>query len=162
YMTENETFDTDFPNINDNDGAQDYRLFGGNALPNSNTVYTESFSARYRMTKNFSQCGAYSFTVGADDGYRLIIDGTTYIDNWTDGGYRTTTAVVYLTSSNHNLQLQYYDGGGGNRFSFIFFARYLDCYSKRVCYDSVFRWKYFSFRRNHWNCDCLQHSCKHT
>lgn len=27
YMTENETFDTDFPNINDNDGAQDYRLF---------------------------------------------------------------------------------------------------------------------------------------
>ncbi|MBL0079909.1 MAG: hypothetical protein IPP53_12625 [Bacteroidetes bacterium] len=62
----------------------------------------------------------YSFTVGADDGYRLIIDGTTYIDNWTDGGYRTTTAVVYLASGNHNLELQYYDGGGGNRLSFAY------------------------------------------
>lgn len=122
YITESETFDTDFPNVNENDGSQDYRLFGADNVTNQsvNYVYTESFSAKYRMTKNFSQCGTYSFTVGADDGYRLIIDGTTYIDNWTDGGYRTTTAVVYLTSGNHNLELQYYDGGGGNRLSFAY------------------------------------------
>ena len=107
YITENEIFNTDFPNVNENDGSQDYRLFGADNVTNQsvNYVYTESFSARYRMTKNFSQCGAYSFTVGADDGYRLIIDGITYIDNWTDGGYRTTTAVVYLASGNHNLEL---------------------------------------------------------
>jgi subtilisin-like proprotein convertase family protein len=122
YITESETFDTDFPNVNENDGSQYYRLFGADNTTNQsvNYVYTESFSARYRMTKNFSQCGAYSFTVGADDGYRLIIDGTTYIDNWTDGGYRTTTAVIYLTSGNHNLELQYYDGSGGNRLSFAY------------------------------------------
>jgi subtilisin-like proprotein convertase family protein len=122
YITESETFDTDFPNVNENDGSQNYRLFGADNVTNQsvNYVYTESFSAKYRMTKNFSQCGAYSFTVGADDGYRLIIDGITYIDNWTDGGYRTTTAVVYLASGNHNLELQYYDGGGGNRLSFAY------------------------------------------
>jgi subtilisin-like proprotein convertase family protein len=72
------------------------------------------------MTKNFSQCGAYSFTVGADEGYRLKIDGVTYIDNWNYGGYRTTTAVVYLTSGNHNLEIEYYEGGGGNRLSFSY------------------------------------------
>jgi subtilisin-like proprotein convertase family protein len=120
-MTENEIFDTDFPNVNENDGTQDYRLFGNDNVTNGvNYVYTEWFSARYRMTKNFSQCGAYSFTVGADDGYRLKIDGVTYIDNWNYGGYRTTTAVVYLTSGNHNLEIEYYEGGGGNRLSFSY------------------------------------------
>lgn len=118
YMTENETFDTDFPNINDNDGAQDYRLFGD--LTNSKTVYTESFSARYRMTKNFTSCGFYSFTVGADDGFRLKIDGNTVIDNWTDGGYRTNTIVAYISSGNHNLEIEYYEGSGGNRLSFSY------------------------------------------
>jgi hypothetical protein len=59
YMVYPEIFDMSFRN-----GAQDwddldYRLFCG-----SGYVNTTSFSARYRMTKNFTSCGFYSFTVG--------------------------------------------------------------------------------------------------
>ncbi len=120
YMTENETFDVDFANINENDGTQDYRLFGKDNVTQQSVgyVYTESFSARYRMRKNFIDCGVYSFTVGGDDGYRFKIDGVTVIDNWADGGYRTSTISAYLTSGNHDLEIEYYENSGDNRLLF--------------------------------------------
>ncbi len=123
YMTESEIFDIQFENITDGpDGSVDYRLFGNDNVTRQAAayVYTETFSARYRMRKNFNQCGLYSFTVGADDGYRLKIDGVTVINNWTDGAYRTSNVSVYLSSGNHDLEIEYYDNTGGNRLSFTY------------------------------------------
>jgi len=81
-------------------------------------IYTETFSARYRLTKNFPT-GTYRFTVGGDDGYRLSVSGVSgwLIDGWVDQAYTTRTATVNL-SGNVDIVLEFYENAGGNRLSF--------------------------------------------
>lgn len=83
------------------------------------SVETETFSARYRLTKNFP-AGTYNFTVGGDDGYRLSIDnGATWlINNWNGHSYMTTTSSAVTLNGNYNLVLEYYEDGGDNRVTF--------------------------------------------
>jgi hypothetical protein len=95
--------------------------FGGdqvNYSTNGCPVYTENFAMRYKLTKSFTDAD-YIFTVGADDGYRLSLDGgTTWaINNWNDHGYTTSTYSVHLNGT-YNMVLEYYENGGGNRVSF--------------------------------------------
>ncbi|HTI92936.1 MAG TPA: T9SS type A sorting domain-containing protein [Puia sp.] len=94
--------------------------FGGNQVnypTNGCSVYTEGFSMRYKLTQSLT--GNYTITVGADDGYRLSLDGgsTWAINNWNDHAY-TTTAITVNLSGATNLILEYYENGGGNRVSF--------------------------------------------
>ncbi|MCC6289518.1 MAG: T9SS type A sorting domain-containing protein [Chitinophagaceae bacterium] len=81
-------------------------------------VQTETYSARYRLTKTFA-AGTYMLTVGGDDGYRLSINGgaTWIIDNWNLHSYTTTATSVSLNGS-YNLVLEYYENTGDNRVSF--------------------------------------------
>ena len=53
-------------------------------------TYSDQFSIRFKMQKNFAP-GNYSFQVGGDDGYRLSFDGgaTFPISKWNDQGYTT-------------------------------------------------------------------------
>lgn len=83
-------------------------------------TYSDQFSVRFKMTKNFP-AGNYSFIVGGDDGYRLSFDGgaTFPLTSWTDHGYATTTSSVYL-NGNTNLVLEYYEQGGSSRVSFSY------------------------------------------
>ena len=95
--------------------------FGGdnvNYNTNGCAVYTETFSARYKLTKTFA-AGNYQFTVGADDGYRLSLDGGTtwVINNWNDQSYTITSYTTSLNGT-YNLVIEYYENGGGNRISF--------------------------------------------
>jgi hypothetical protein len=95
--------------------------FGGsyaNYSVNNCTVYTETFSVRYKLTKTFTN-GTYDITVGGDDGYRLSIDGgaTWLINKWVEQSYSATTVTVQLKGS-YNLVLEYYENGGENRISF--------------------------------------------
>ena len=69
--------------------------------------------------------GMYRITAGADDGYRLryreLPSGTwtTWeINNWADGGYRTTTIVRLFNAADYEFELEYYQGGGGAQVSF--------------------------------------------
>lgn len=99
----------------------DYNCYGFNYNNGSNTgtIYTETMSIRYRMTKDFP-CGAYTFTAGSDDGIRLWVNGVLVIDQWIDRGYTTnSTSPIYLYGPT-SLQLEYYEGGGGNRCSFTY------------------------------------------
>lgn len=95
--------------------------FGGDQV-NYNTagctVYTDTFSVRYRLTKTFAN-GNYLFTVGGDDGYRLSLDGgaTWVINKWNDQSYATNTYSVTLSGS-YNMVLEYYEHFGSNRISF--------------------------------------------
>lgn len=96
--------------------------FGG-----SNTIYatsacgveTETFSARYRLTKTFA-AGTYNFTVGGDDGYRFSIDGgaTWLINSWVLQGYNSTTTTSLSLNGTYNLVLEYYENTGSNRVTF--------------------------------------------
>ncbi len=101
------------PNFDQNFGG-DNVSYPTNGCP----VMTETFSVRYRLTKYFAP-GNYQFVVGADDGYRLSLDGgsTWVINNWTDHSYTTTTYNATL-SGTYNMVLEFYENGGANRISF--------------------------------------------
>ena len=82
------------------------------------SINTNQFSVRYKLKSNLPN-GAYTFTVGGNDGYRLSLDGgSTYvINNWADHPYTTTTYTAIL-AGDYNMVLEYYDNGGANRISF--------------------------------------------
>jgi hypothetical protein len=95
--------------------------FGGdqtNYAINGCPVYTDIFSVRYKLNKTFAD-GDYLFTVGADDGYRLSLDGglTWVINNWGDHGYTTSTYSGHLNGP-VDMVLEFYENQGGNRVSF--------------------------------------------
>ena len=79
-----------------------------------------NFGARYRMNKTFAS-GNYTFTIGADDGVRLSIDGgnTWILQRWGDNSYGTVSVRVPL-AGNYNLVLEYYEKGGDARISFSY------------------------------------------
>ena len=89
-----------------------------NFATNGCTIYTDTFSVRYRLTKTFAAAN-YTLTVGGDDGYRLSLDGgaTWVINNWGDHSYATTSYSIYLSGS-YNMVLEYYENFGDNRISF--------------------------------------------
>lgn len=119
--------------------------FGGNTVTYNTSscgVYTETFSARYRLRKTFSN-GTYQFTVGGDDGYRLSIDGgaSWLIDKWFDQSYAVTNATTTLNGT-YDMVLEYYENGGGNRLSFnvqtnVLLPITLEIFEGRVINDKV-------------------------
>jgi len=95
--------------------------FGGDVVSYGTSdcpITTTQFSVRYRLNTSLTS-GIYKIVVGADDGYRLSLDGgSTYvIDKWVDQGYSTTTYTATL-SGTQNMVLEYYENGGANRVSF--------------------------------------------
>lgn len=101
------------------DIAFDQNFGGSNVLYSTSScaVQTETFSVRYRLTKNFPN-GNYTFTAGADDGFRLSLDGgnTWIIDRFWDQSYNTASASVNLNGI-HNVVFEFYENGGDNRVS---------------------------------------------
>lgn len=97
--------------------------FGGSNTTTSTTgcdFQTETFSVRFKMRKNFS-CGDYTFTIGADDGVRLSIDGgaTWLVNDYSNHGYRTLSSPpTSITDGTYELVIEYYEAGGGNRVTF--------------------------------------------
>lgn len=95
--------------------------FGGNSVnyaTNGCSVYTDTFSVRYKLTQNFAD-GDYDITVGADDGYRFSIDGgaTWVINRWVDQSYASTQTTVHLNGT-YNLVLEFYEHFISNRVTF--------------------------------------------
>lgn len=84
--------------------------------------FDSSFWITYKMQQTFT-AGYYTFTVGADDGYRLSFDGGTNfaadLSDWADHGYQTKTTTYYL-SGTVNLVYEYYERGGDSRVSFTY------------------------------------------
>jgi len=61
----------------------------------------------------------FRFTIGADDGVRLLIDGIERIGQWSEGSYRTKSENIAL-SGFRELQLDYYENGGNAKVSFTY------------------------------------------
>jgi hypothetical protein len=101
------------PNFDESFGG-DNVSYGTSDCP----ITTNQFSVRYRLTTVLTP-GSYTIVVGADDGYRLSLDGglTYVINKWNDQGYNTTTYTGTL-SGTQNMVLDYYENGGINRVSF--------------------------------------------
>ncbi len=80
--------------------------------------YADNYAVRFKMNRNLP-AGCYTFTVGADDGYRLSLDGgaTFVVNNWTTHSYQEQTYVAYL-AGNTNFVLEYFEAAGQARVRF--------------------------------------------
>lgn len=91
------------------DAAVDFDWGGGapdSALP------VDNFSARWSKSESLA-AGEYTFTVTADDGVRLYIDGELVLDKWIDQGATTYTVTRSLAEGPHAIAAEYYENGGG-------------------------------------------------
>lgn len=75
-------------------------------------VANDNFSVRWTGTQSLTD-GSHTFTTVSDDGIRVDVDGTRIIDNWTDHGPTTDTATVPLTAGDHQVEVNFYENGGG-------------------------------------------------
>ena len=74
-------------------------------------IGSDRFSVYWTRTLYFDS-GTWRFTVTADDGVRLYIDGSLQLDEWIDQPPTTYTVEVDLTAGNHTIELEYYENGG--------------------------------------------------
>jgi glucose/arabinose dehydrogenase len=84
----------------------------GSGSPPGTAVGPNNFSARWVKTQSFA-AGSHTFSVTADDGVRVYLDGTLVIDQWRDQSPTTYTATRQVTSGNHELKVEFYENGGG-------------------------------------------------
>jgi hypothetical protein len=75
-------------------------------------VGPNGFSAVWTRKVNFTQ-GVYTFTVQADDGFELIIDGTPVKTAWFDTGAAVYSVPVALSAGQHVVTLRYLQQVGG-------------------------------------------------
>ena len=83
----------------------------GSSSPHQD-VQSDNFSARWTYKDNFSN-SAYRFTVTADDGVRLKVDGLTVIDQWKDQAPTTYNIDLNLVAGEHTVVMEYYERAWG-------------------------------------------------
>ena len=71
----------------------------------------DHFSARWTRTLNFD-AGIYRFHVEVDDGFRLYIDDALVLDEWEEGGARTYSVDVPLSTGLHTIRVDYFEREG--------------------------------------------------
>ncbi|MFB9077841.1 Ig-like domain-containing protein [Flavobacterium procerum] len=90
---------------------------------NCETPPTDNFFVRYKM-RTTTAAGIYNFTIGADDGVRLYIDGVLVnvapTNSYTGHGYNSYAAQVTLDARAHDFVLEYFEMGGSARVSFSY------------------------------------------
>jgi len=100
--------------VKDDGGTDSLNFNWGAGPPNTGcnlTVFADYFSARWTRTVNFA-AGPHRFSVTGDDGVRLWVGGQLRIDKWFLQPPTTYTADVDLFAGNHEVKLEYYEGGG--------------------------------------------------
>jgi acid phosphatase type 7 len=107
YRNELRTFNTQ-PVLSRCESAVDHDW--GSGSPGSG-VNADSFTARWVGTFDF-EASDYEFTVTADDGIRLWVDGQLLIDQWKDQGATTYKATKAMTAGSHQVKVEYYEYGG--------------------------------------------------
>jgi glucose/arabinose dehydrogenase len=95
--------------LSQQDGAVDFDW--GSGSPHS-AIPPDNFSARWTRALPFA-AGDYAFTVTADDGVRLYIDGVKVIDKWVDQSPTSYSVTRELTEGTHEIVMEYYERGGG-------------------------------------------------
>ena len=77
----------------------------------------DGFALRFRASLEISTAGNYRFWTSSDDGSRLIVDGRVVVDN--DGIHpnRQANGRIRLNAGSHELEVQYFEGGGQEEFS---------------------------------------------
>lgn len=74
-------------------------------------VNADHFSVRWTRDLRLD-ADRYRFTVAADDGVRLWVDGKLVIDEWHDGARDEHSATVKVKPGMHTVRLEYYEHAG--------------------------------------------------
>ncbi len=80
----------------------------------ANTINADGFSVRWTRSMAFNP-GTYRFSVTADDGVRLWVNGQQIINAWSDHTAQTFTGDITLSSATVPIKLEYYENVGGAR-----------------------------------------------
>ena len=83
------------------------------ALPPAPGVGPNEFSIRWTGTLDAPDAGHYGFTLVADDGCRLIIDGKPVIDHWVESGPVPVTGDAELAKGRHTVEADFFQAAGG-------------------------------------------------
>ena len=84
----------------------------GNGAPLS-TMSPDSFSVRFISSQQVLDDGVYLLQVRADDGVRVYVDNTLYIDEWhVNSGSTAYLANVQLNAGIHTIIIEYYESSG--------------------------------------------------
>lgn len=85
-----------------------YILGGGSPDP---AIPIDNFSVRF-MRNAYFDSGNYTFTVNADDGVRVWVDGIQIIEGWIDQSSTEYTGAIYLSAGQHTVRMDYYEHTG--------------------------------------------------
>jgi len=106
----------------------DRNTFAPGGLPDTNNVcgmYIDFFSIRMKRRVNL-EAGYYIIGGGADDGFRISIDGgaTWLIDYWSDHGYQGSInnngCGFFLSAGTRDLVVEFYENKAHARFRTVF------------------------------------------
>jgi hypothetical protein len=98
-------FPTGAPVVTRQESDVNHQWFQASPAPGVNA---DHFVARWTRSMALT-AGTYAFSVTADDGVRLYVDGSLVIDHWADQGATTYTANVPLSAGTHTVVMQYYE-----------------------------------------------------
>ncbi len=73
----------------------------------------DEFGFVFEGSLNVPVDGEYQFSTSSDDGSRLLVDGNVVVDNDGVHGNRSRAGKVQLKQGAHRLEVQYFEGGGG-------------------------------------------------
>ena len=80
----------------------------------------EKYSVRWSGVIVPDVTAEYEIILGGDDGYRVIFDGKTVVDDWNNGPYRTSKLIRTLEAGKkYKVCLEYFQDGGGAGACFI-------------------------------------------
>lgn len=79
----------------------------GNTSPGGPLASTDWLGAHIRRRIWLSEAGRYTFTLSADDGYRLIVDGKTLLQDYRILGPDPANKELDLTAGIHDIAIEY-------------------------------------------------------
>jgi len=77
-------------------------------------ISSDFFSARWQGRFQFGE-GTYQFSIAADNGARILLDGETILDRWTGAQDQEYTTVMNPGAGSHLVTVEYYESTGSAR-----------------------------------------------
>lgn len=74
-------------------------------------IPADNFSVRWTSVQNLA-AGTYQFTIRSDDGLRVYIDGTLYVNAWQLSTGGSSVFTVVLAGGQHIFVVEYFEAGG--------------------------------------------------